>query len=211
MGKIKYIYVDESGDLGAFGSKYFTVVAIVVDDTKTLERIIKKVRQRKLKKSIKQLSEIKANNSNRLIREYILNIVKKSQCQIFAIVVDKEQIAKHLFEIKNELYNYLCGILMQKLNILDGKGIITIDKKYTNTLLREDFNRYITNKLRETNKDLKIEIKHKDSFASNELQVVDFVVWSINRKLNLGDDFYYKIIEEKIVNKEDMFLWKPIK
>ena len=63
-------------------------------------------------------------------------------------------------------------------------------------------------KLKSRNIKLEIEIEHKFSYSSNELQVIDFVVWSINRKFNTGDDSYYKIIEEKIANKDSMILWK---
>jgi hypothetical protein len=40
-----YIFMDESGDLG-FGersSKWFLITIIVVDDDRTLERVVKKV------------------------------------------------------------------------------------------------------------------------------------------------------------------------
>jgi hypothetical protein len=58
------------------------------------------------------------------------------------------------------------------------------------------------------NSDLKVEIYHKQSNSSNELQVVDFIAWSINRKFSFNDDYYYKIIENKIVNKNNMLLWE---
>ena len=40
---MKYIYIDESGDLGDkyLGSKYFVIGAIIVEDSKNLNRIIK--------------------------------------------------------------------------------------------------------------------------------------------------------------------------
>lgn len=208
MENLIHVYIDESGDLGKFGSKYFIIVAVIVKEQKILERIIKKLRQRRLKKKIKELPEIKANNSNRLIREYVLKRVKNCDCQIIATVAKKDHILDHLFKVKNKLYNYLCGILMEKISIPKYKIIITIDKKHTNTLMREDFNRYIKLKFKSEDKDLKIEIYHKPSITSNELQVVDFVAWSISRKFNSGDDFYYRIIEDKIINKKDMLLWK---
>ena len=208
MTNFVYVYIDESGDLGQFGSKYFTVAAVIVTDNKFLYRIVKKLRQRKLKKKIKQLPEIKANNSDRLIREYILNKVKNLDCKIIAIVVKKDHIVDHLFKVKDKLYNYLCGILMEKIILPKHKIIIIIDKKHTNTLIREDFNQHIRRKLVSRNKDIKVEIYHKPSYTSNELQVVDFVAWSINRKFNTGDDYYYNIIENKIINKNNIVLWE---
>lgn len=89
MKMVKHIFIDESGDLGKFGSKYFTIAAVSVDEPKNLSRIIKKLRQRKLKKSIKKLPEIKANNSDRVIREYVLKKVGNIDCKIF-LHSDKE-------------------------------------------------------------------------------------------------------------------------
>ncbi|MEM5782882.1 MAG: hypothetical protein QXX01_00755, partial [Candidatus Aenigmatarchaeota archaeon] len=86
--------------------------------------------------------------------------------------------------------------------------IITIDKKHTNTFIRENFNDYVKRKIKERCPKLEIEVNQFSSYTKNELQVVDFVAWSINRKFNSKDDSYYKIIEEKIVNKEKMELWK---
>lgn len=206
MKYIKYVYIDESGDLGLYGSKYFTIVAILIYEPKILDRIIKKLRQRKLKKKLKELPEIKANNSNRIIREYVLKKVNSLNCNIFAIVVNKSKILSHLYEVQDKLYNYLCGILLSKIGLESGKIVVTIDKKHTNTLIRENFNNYIQNKI--GNKDVKVEIYHLPSYSNNELQVTDFVAWSINRKFNTEDDHYYKIIEEKISNKEEMLLWK---
>ncbi len=205
---LKYMYIDESGDLGKYGSRYFTVAAIIVNDPKSLSMITKKLRQRKLKKKIKQMPEIKANDSNPTIKKYVLGRLKKTDCEIYAVVVKKEAIVSYLFDVKDKLYNYLCGILMDKIRKSDGKMFIIIDKKHTNTLVRNDFNRYIENKLKSGNIRLEIGIRHELSYSSNELQVVDFVAWSINRKFNTGDDSYYKIIEDRIANKDGMILWK---
>lgn len=203
-----FVYIDESGDLGKYGSKYFTICALLVEEPLVLKRIIKRTRQKKLKKKIKNLPELKANNSDKLTREYILNRVAKTSCQIVAIVVEKNNVMNRLFDVKNKLYNYFCGILMDKVHLPSNNLIIIIDKKHTNTLMREDFNNYIKNKLTLKNSKLIIDISHKESFSLNELQVADFVAWSINRKFNANDEYYYKIIESRIVNKEKIILWR---
>lgn len=208
MSDFSYIYIDESGDLGLHGSKYFVIAAIAVNEPKILSRIIKKIRQRKLEKKIKKLVELKANNSNKKIREYILKKVKNSDCNIFAVVVNKSKILSQLYEVKDKLYNYLCGILMDRIILPRYKIMIIIDKKHTNTLIREDFNNYIQKKIKNKDPGLKIEIFHKPSYMSNELQVTDFVAWAINRKFSFGDNYYYSIIKNKIINKENMLLWK---
>lgn len=202
-----YIYIDESGDLGEHGSPYFIVVSVLTENPLELNRIIKKIRQRKLKKKLKELREIKANNSNRIIRESILNSICKTSCSIIALAVKKESIAKHLFDVKEKLYNYLCGILISKIPVSSKKVIIVIDKKHTNSLLRNDFNNYIRNSILALKNDIDIEISHLSSDCSNELQAVDFIAWSIHRKFNLKDDSYFKIIKNKIINSNNLEIW----
>lgn len=121
-------------------------------------------------------------------------------------MIRKDSVVDYLFHAKDKLYNYLCGILLSRINTDEGKLIIVIDKKHTNTLIRKDFDEYIKKKLKAGRKEM--EIYHKYSHTSNELQVVDFIAWSINRKFNAGDNSYYKIFEGKIINKEDMLLWE---
>ena len=54
----------------------------------------------------------------------------------------------------------------------------------------------------------KIKFNQVESFTDNGLLVVDFVAWSVHRKWNLNDDFYFNIIRDKIVNKDNIELWK---
>ena len=207
MSHIAHVYIDESGDLGVYGSKFFIVAAIIVDDPLELKRIIKKLRQRKLKKKIKDLPEIKANKATYREREYVLNRLKAAKSTIFAIAVEKNKIKSRLFSVKDKLYNYLCGILIKRLSLDCQELNITIDRKHTNTLIQQDFNRYITSKLSGKYKEMKVHIVHEDSSKSNELQVVDFLVWAISRKFNTGDDTYFLMIKDKITNKENMMIW----
>ena len=206
ISSTKYIFIDESGDLGRYGTNYFTIACVVVNDPKYLERIMKKLRRRRLKKALKELPEIKANNSNRIIREYVLRLISRAPCEIFAIVVDKSKIMPNLFDVKDRLYNFLCRILLTEIKSSDVMHVV-IDKKHTNTLIRENFNEYIKNMMKQRKSVGNISIRHLSSYSSQSLQVVDFVAWSINRKFNYGDDLYYSIIKHKIKNRNRMELW----
>ena len=52
--KFKYMYIDESGDLGTKqgSSKFLVLSALVVDDPRELDRIIKNMRRNKFKKEL---------------------------------------------------------------------------------------------------------------------------------------------------------------
>jgi len=208
MEAVRYVFIDESGDLGRYGNRYFTLACLMTNDTKRINRIIKKVRERKLKKNMKELSEVKAANSDERIRRYVLSEIRNTDCEIFLLVVDKNKVLSKLFDAQNRLYNYLCSLLVRQIKIDVNKLILIIDKKHTNTTLRQDFDTYIRKRLLEGRPGLNLEIYQKISESSNELQVVDFVAWAVNRRFNSNDDSYYAIIKPKIKNEADMLIWK---
>ncbi len=199
-----FLFVDESGDLGKFGGRYFVIAALCTSNPKVIYNIIKKIRQRKLKKSLKEVNELKANKSDNLIREAVLRkIFECADCEIHIISVDKKTIKDYLFEHKNKLYNYIAGILVEHAQGNFKKISLIIDKKDKKGLLRDDFDSYILNYKAKWG--VKISIEHKDSYADRGLQAVDFVAWAVNRRYNTSDDTFYKIIEPKIKHKKELF------
>ncbi|MGV8177006.1 MAG: DUF3800 domain-containing protein [Candidatus Bilamarchaeaceae archaeon] len=205
---IEFLFIDESGDLGKLGTKYFTIVVLAIHEPKHLVRIIKQARERKLKKKLKELPELKANNSDDHVRKYILEKINACDCSISAVVIPKDKIREYLFDHKNKLYNYLCGILMEQISLNVDIVDITIDKRDNNKLLRDDFNNYIEGKIKGRRKEIKVCIKHLESHSSNELQAVDFVAWAVHRKFTYGDSQYYDIIKSRISNSGKEEIWK---
>ena len=166
---------------------------------------MKRVRQRRLKKKLKEVNEIKANNSTPEIRKYVLSELNKQECNIFSIAVDKNKIMSNTQETQPKLYHFLCKLLLNRIPIgNDGTYYITIDQKDTNTLIKRNFENYI----KKVFSGKKIKFNQVESFTDNGLLVVDFVAWSVHRKWNLNDDFYFNIIRDKIVNKDNIELWK---
>src|SRR3989344_796545 len=156
-----YIFIDESGDLGKHGLRYFVIAALCTINPKPIYNSIKRIRERKLKKKIKVLSEIKANNSDDIIRNFILNKLANSNCEFHIIAVDKTQVKDYLFDKKDKLYNYIAGILIQHAQVGYEKINIFIDKKYRSSLIRNDFDEYIRNY--KVKWDAKIKIEHLES------------------------------------------------
>ncbi|MEK6982500.1 MAG: DUF3800 domain-containing protein [Candidatus Micrarchaeota archaeon] len=201
---VEYIFVDESGDLGPLGSKYFIVVAVSTHSPIELKRIIKRARERILKKKLRELPEIKANNSNAQIRNFVLTKVALCDCFISILAIPKTKIRDTYFQDKEKLYSLLCGFLFEHISLNAGKVEITIDKKHSNRLLQEDFNQYIKSKI--ANRVADFRIRHLESFCSGELQAVDFVAWAVHRKFTYNDLTYYELIKNKIRNEEECHL-----
>ena len=90
---MKYIYIDESGDLGS-DSNYLIMGAIIVDDNDKLERIIKKAR-RKYKKKLGNSNEIKWTKTKSSIKKKVLKELNKIDYQGIIIVFEKKILNKY--------------------------------------------------------------------------------------------------------------------
>lgn len=109
-----FVYIDESGDMGFrdSSSKYFVITVLKTKDEKGVRRCIKKIRQRKLKKKLKQVPELKANNSTPYIRKKLLKDLKRLDIDIYCLILPKEKVYKKLREVKFKLYNYVVGMIL---------------------------------------------------------------------------------------------------
>ena len=88
--KFKYMYVDESGDLGFSenSSKFIIISALIIDDYRELDRIIKNMRRNKFKKELVKMNELKAYKLHDYIRIYMLKKLNSvSNVKIFHVVL----------------------------------------------------------------------------------------------------------------------------
>src|SRR3990167_9332576 len=72
--KYKYMYIDERGDLGfdQKSSKFLVISALMIDDYRELDRIIKNMRRNKFKKELAKMSELKAYKLYDYIKIFML-------------------------------------------------------------------------------------------------------------------------------------------
>ncbi|MGC8850993.1 MAG: DUF3800 domain-containing protein [Candidatus Micrarchaeia archaeon] len=168
------------------------MAGLEVKDDKLLGRIAKKVRERKLKKKLATVPEIKAAYSPPEVRRFVLKQVAALNCKIYALAVDKKRVVPELMAEPNRLYNWLCRVLCQQ---VEGKEVkIVIDKKYSKLLLA-DFNDYLKREL--LKRGITAIVEHRESHACLPLQAVDFVAWAVNRKYSHDDGSYYELIRPK--------------
>lgn len=198
------MFLDESGDLG-FGvksSRFFTVTLLVceIHEEQELQRIIKKIRQRILKKKLKQATEIKWNNSSEEIKQRIFQRLEKINFEVFTIILDKSKVYDYLKEKKHKLYNYLSKLIIAECSI-DGKFELIVDRSKGKRSLRDDFNNYIRENLKEECQNLSI--THEDSKSSGSLQVLDFISGAIFNKYEFNNLDYYNMIRNKITTEKE--------
>ena len=183
------ILVDESGDLGLLGSRYFTMSSIVSPSSRVLlpaSRVLPK-----------GSSEKKFYNTPAKEIESILGSLSASLLYISYISVDKSRLSNRERAFGITLYK-------DSLNELLDISLSQCIPRDVNVII--DGNRYIRqNELREMcenlcdkhSKNLK---KCYKGISQNEpcLRLVDYVAGSVRYSFEQGDDRYIKIIDEKI-------------
>ena len=205
-----YIYIDESGDLGfkkKGASKYFMITLLITKDPKKVKRVIKKCRQRILKKKHKKFPELKASKSSPLIRKYILKELAKLDLSVLTIILNKSQVYDYLKTKREKLYNYIAGLILAEAQLEPSYENVVIDKRVKKKAVRRDFDTYIQDKI--DKKRLlpikRLRISHFNSQKREALQAMDFVSWAIFRKYEHKDTIYYDFIKEKISTEKELF------
>jgi hypothetical protein len=195
---LNYLYIDESGDLGLRGSKYFLIVGLLISDFRSLNRILKKMRQNKFKKKLKRVNEIKANKSSFEIRVHMLKEFNRiEECQLFCVVMNKSFLtSKFLIQDKHKFYNYVAGHLANLIEIR-GDLEIRIDMSKGKQMLRDDFDDYFRDKINRNSEIGNILIYHSYSHAWSGLQFADLIAWSYFQKFERNNSFYVNLLEHK--------------
>ena len=171
------IAIDESGDLGSHGTRYFAIAVIVM------------LRPRNLKKAADLLpkdSERKWHNSLPQVREEVLSAMSDLRFNAVYTVVDKNNPSDHHPVYGNELYEkVLREVVSDAMDVLQCRD--------TNILL--DGCRFISvDRLREIcaeeAKKRSINLKNADKAKSDQnkcIQLVDFIAGASRARFEYGD------------------------
>ena len=201
-----HIYIDESGDLGEKGSKYMVLAALLVEEPRCLDRIIKNMRRNKFKKELRKAIEIKADKSSDVIIKHMLhklNVVKGAK--VFYIVLEKKKIfSDFLKNDKHKLYNYVAGKLAKNIPLANMDIHIKIDKSKGKQMLREDFNGYFIKCLTEKSSTIKPVIEHSYSHSWSGLQFADILAWSCFQKFEHNNSMYIDLVK---IDQEVYHVW----
>src|SRR3990167_2941150 len=164
---LRHMYIDESGDLGEKGSKYMVLAALLVDDPRNLDRIIKNMRRNKFKKELRKAIEIKADKSSEAVIKHMLRKLNEVRgSKVFYVVLEKKKLfSDFLKNDKHKLYNYVAGKLARNIILSNMDVVIKIDKSKGKQMLREDFNSYFTKCLTEKSTAIKARIEHSYSHS----------------------------------------------
>ena len=195
---MSYLYIDESGDLGTKqgSSKYFVMAAIKVENSKKLEKIIKKTRRSFTKKMLTS-NEIKGGNLPYDLKIKILKKLKNIDYEVYIIVFDKENRYKIGYGDNKKAYDILASRLAELINI-DKPTFIFIDKSKNKQEEIDSFNELFLNNLNNIKKQ-PIKVEHADSMHYKGLQMADLISWSTFQNFENDNHEFLDMIKNKVV------------
>ena len=195
---MSYIYIDESGDLETKkgSSKYFIIAAIKVENSKRLDKIIKKTR-RDFKKELLTSNEIKGGNLPYDLKIKILKKLKNIDYEVFIIVFDKVNRYKIGYGDNKKAYDILASRLAKLIKI-DKPTFIFIDKSKNKQKEIDDFNEIFLNNLNNIQKQ-PITIEHVDSMHYKGLQMADLISWSTFQNFENENPEFIDMVKNKVV------------
>ena len=208
----KYIYIDESGDLGLseMSSKVLIISALIADDSRKLDRIIKNARRYKFSKELRKAKEIKFNKSSRELKEYLIKKLNETaQCRgVHCILYKKNLTSEFLRDHKHKLYNFAAGRLANAIILEPCNVEVRIDKSKGKQILRDDFNSYFERNLRNGSSIDRINIFHSHSENFSGLQLADLLSGPVYKKFNNQDSLYVNLINQFTFPQYFKELWK---
>ncbi|PID32031.1 hypothetical protein CR970_02680 [Candidatus Saccharibacteria bacterium] len=178
---MRYIYVDESGNLGKNG-KYFVIAAIVTDDKKAfqrIKRIMKKACLEFADEGAPPLDEIHSTLLSFTQRQDLMNkLSNRADHGIFLLVADKKHLTFELSDQNRNIgYNYLSGILVKRIiRKYDDDTCFTFDGRSTKVTSRDSLLDYLRIKANiEWGYKHTLELKQADSRSVYCLQAADLL------------------------------------
>ncbi|MBS1007805.1 DUF3800 domain-containing protein [Leuconostoc suionicum] len=207
----KFVYIDESGNFGTDG-RYFTIAAVEINsaDHQKLIRNMKRITgqvKRMFPNVATSRGEVKAANSNVIIREYVIRKIIKSYFVIRYITVDLTKIDKVLLNNQNILYNYLVSYIVKPTIKKLGSGdkvSFYIDER--NQAVKNGFNidEYIKHiawfEMRKY--ELNLQVKLVKSHKFEGIQVADFIVHAIECKFEYECELFLDKIRPRIGTRQ---------
>ena len=171
--------------------------ALIVKESRDLDRILKRVRRNKFGNAIKNTSEIKASASSPELRKYliermnVLNNIRAVHC-----VIDKSKNKKKIDTLKkDDFYNSVAEVLAEGITIKSSVVELHIDKSKGKQILRDRFNAIFEKKLRTGSNINTVRIYHSYSEKFSGLQLVDLLAWVVYQKYNNNDETYFDLID----------------
>lgn len=179
--------IDESGDTGKNGSRYFVMAALVTSRSRHFLNASKLI--------VNKYGECKYYDSKHSTKIDVLSALSQTDAVIIAIIVDKWDYSSEFYNTyKNELYEKVFEKLLSNLDNVSPCKSLNIMLDRTSSLSNQ--------KMIELSEKLRLvkvnSCKKYDSFSNKCIQLADFTVGAIREKYENKNEEFYKLIEKRI-------------
>jgi len=203
---MKYIYLDESGDMGFDFSKsgtsnHLLITFLMLSEYRPIISLVKKV-------FTSLLTTTKRKNNDMLHAYYEKEITVKRMLSGLAskdIMIASLRLDKRKVLLTSNTHELYTSMVVALINRLYADGIIgnaddiklIASRKNTSKKLNDDFSESVVNRTKKINIEIDI-LKPSDDKC---LQAVDFVSWAFWQKYENSDKSYSDIISDKIIKE----------
>ena len=196
---MRVCYVDESGDLSFnFDTRrtprHFVVSALICDDEKIVNKIIKRTLlvfdpDARKKRSGKILH---ANREVERVKQRLLTLLTESRIRSASVVLDKHCHLELIGTNKHRLYTYLVYEALRAVGVKSDDEVF-LSRREIKKSLNEEMIMDLRGLLNSPDQKIAVRVHH----AMSGLQVVDFVAHTIFRKYENDDKSLWDIIKKK--------------
>lgn len=193
------IFIDDSGDPGfqveRGSSRVFIIALVIFRDELAAEKTSVAIKELRRELKVSDFYEFKFNKANKRFRSTFINIVKKFDFRIRAIVVKKQVIySQRLKNYKEDFYNYIImQVLKNSESIKNAK--LRFDKR-GEKVLRDQLRVYLSRELDNKNKKIFKDLKFVDSRQNTLVQLADMIAGSIFAFYTNKDKIYLNKLKE---------------
>jgi len=179
--------IDESGNTGPNGTRYFVISAVISNRSRNLLQTSKLIKNSK--------GESKFYNCNIDVRKSILEELASTDSIIVSVVVDKYDFtSKYYGYYKNELYEMCFKDLIDKISHASPVRDLKIYMDETSAIS----NQKVSDIIRNVSKVNILSCKKYNSFGNKCVQIADFVAGAIREYYADGTDELFTVIKKCI-------------
>ena len=204
-----YAYSDDSPTFSSPESHFVAAVIVTLEINKRrLSRLPKRIRKHVVGKRLRNLPELKFQNSNERTRTRMLEMLANENVEIFALIINKggRRVSDSPENKGITLGNVAALVLAKKRQVT-----LTPDREFVTrrsiTTCLDTAEKVITNQSQGGFLSLREPV---DSQSEPLIQIADFVAGAISHKYNRDNDRYYQIIEN-LITTEEIVNWVGLK
>jgi len=190
---VKFLYLDESGDLGfnlakKRTSRFFVISLVIANDDRVPARVIKKTFRATLK--IRPNMLFHSYSESERIRLKLLRNLVESELTFASIILEKKaSLAKFK---KNDIYLALTLQLLREINLAKSDEFHLVAEKSSN---KKSIDRNFISRIKEEFSEARVQILRPQE--EKGLQAADFVAHATWLKYEQNDNEFWSVIKDK--------------